>query len=342
MALQVKVDYGGERFATFLLRNVTYETLLQTIQRSCSPLAHLGQDSIRLRYKDEDGDFVNISPDDPFAFSEMLRTAKQVGDRDYKKIYIKAHEVNSPVPQKMRRLDSGGLPTSAAFSGGELEPKQLTYKALAPVATSTAQTTNLCSTVAREKSPLDLKEEELNENLTVLQVQLSTAREELNNLKQQDKQFFSLCSIRARMCTVCHVAGHTKTTCKNEPCTNISFCKVREKHPEHRANIQELQRTIKNLEQQSADEEANIKGLSNARERAKSSFFAIMRPRLRAQNLIKYASGKRLQLDRDLLALQRALNNRVPEWGVEEDWRLPQILEQFQNSQLKALMPHKE
>ena len=86
MALQVKVDYGGERFPTFLLRNVTYKTLLQTIQRNCSPLAHLGQDSIRLRYKDEDGDFVNISPDDSFAFSEMLRTAKQVGDRDYKKI----------------------------------------------------------------------------------------------------------------------------------------------------------------------------------------------------------------------------------------------------------------
>ena len=274
MALQVKVDYGGERFATFLLRNVTYETLLQTIQSNCSPLAHLGKDSIRLRYKDEDGDFLNISPDDRFAFSEMLQTAKQVGDRDYKKFYIKAHEVNSPVPQKMRRLDSPGLPTAAAFSsfsGGELEPKQLTYRALAPVATSTAKTTIPCSTVAREKSPLDMKKEELKENLTVLQVKLSTAREELNNLKQQDKQFFSLSSIRARMCTFCHVAGHTKTTCKNEPCTNISCCKVREKHPEHRANIQEIQRTIKNLEQQSADVEANIKGLRNARERAKSS-----------------------------------------------------------------------
>ena len=179
----------------------------------------------------------------------------------------------------MRRLDSGGLPTSAAFSGGELEPKQLTYRALVPVATSTAQTTSQCSTVAREKGPLDMKEEELNENLTVLQVQLSTAREELKSLKQQ---FFSLCSIRACMCTVCDVAGHTKTTSKNEPCTNISCCKIQEKHPEHRANIQELQRMIKNLEQQSADEEANIKGLRNAHERAKSSFFAIMRPRLRA------------------------------------------------------------
>ena len=90
-----------------------------------------------------------------------------------------------------------------------------------------------------------------------------------------------------------------KNTCKNEPCINISCCKVREKHPEHRAKIQELQRMIKNLEQQSTDEEANIKGLRNVGERAKSSFFAIIQPRLRAQNLIKYARGKRLQLDQD-------------------------------------------
>lgn len=76
---------------------------------------------------------------------------------------------------------------------------------------------------------------------------------------------------------------------------------------------------IKNLEKQSADEEANIKGLRNAHDWAKSAFFATMRPRLQAQNLINYASGKHLQLDRDLLALQRELNNRVPEWGVEED-----------------------
>jgi len=59
----------------------------------------------------------------------------------------------------MRRLDCGGLSTSAAFSGGKLEPKQLTYRALVPVATSKAQTTIPCSTVAREESELDLKEE---------------------------------------------------------------------------------------------------------------------------------------------------------------------------------------
>ena len=111
--------------------------------------------------------------------------------------------MNSPVQQKLRRFGCNGL--STADCGDELEPKQLTYRAFVQVATATVQTSNACSTVTREKSPLDLKEEELKENLTVLQVQLSTAREELNNLKQQEKQFSFVSSIQARtcMCTVC-------------------------------------------------------------------------------------------------------------------------------------------
>lgn len=171
----------------------------------------------------------------------MLQTAKQVGDQDYKK---STSRPTRWIPQFLKKWQGLTLVDcqllSVLLSGGELEPKQLTYKALAPVATSTAQTTSPRSTVAREESIRS--EGRTKWNLTVLQVQLSTAREELNNLKQQDQQFFLLCSIQARMCTVCHVTGHMKTTCKNEACTNISCCKVREKHPEHRANIQQLQR----------------------------------------------------------------------------------------------------
>ena len=71
--------------------------------------------------------------------------------------------------------------------------------------------------------------------------------------------------------------------------------------------VNKLQREIKSLESQAAEEEENIKRLASARERAKTSFFAVMRPRLKAQNLLKYGTGKRMQLDRDLLILQRAL-----------------------------------
>jgi len=58
--------------------------------------------------------------------------------------------------------------------------------------------------------------------------------------------------------------------------------------------VNEPQREIKSLESQAAQEEENIKSLASARERAKTSFFAVMRPRLMAQNLLKYGTGKRM------------------------------------------------
>ena len=102
--------------------------------------------------------------------------------------------------------------------------------------------------------------------------------------------------------------------------------------------VNELQREVKSLESQAAEEEENIKRLASVRERAKTSFFAVMRPRLKAQDLLKYGTGKRIQLDRDLLILQRALNNKVPDWPEGQDWKLPLIIDQFQNSQLKAMI----
>ena len=100
MAFQVKVEYRGKRFATFLLENISYDGLVSSISKNCSSLAHLDADKIRLHYCDEDGDMVNVCEADLFAFSEMLRTAKEVKDCDNKKIFIQANEIDSPCPRK--------------------------------------------------------------------------------------------------------------------------------------------------------------------------------------------------------------------------------------------------
>ena len=60
MAFQVKVEYGGQCFATFLLENESYDGLVSSIRRNCSYLAQLDADEIRLYYRDEDGDMVNV------------------------------------------------------------------------------------------------------------------------------------------------------------------------------------------------------------------------------------------------------------------------------------------
>ena len=50
--VQVKVEYGGKCFATFLLENVSYNGLVSSIRKNCSSLALPDADKIRLCYRD--------------------------------------------------------------------------------------------------------------------------------------------------------------------------------------------------------------------------------------------------------------------------------------------------
>ncbi|XP_048583884.1 uncharacterized protein LOC125563107, partial [Nematostella vectensis] len=181
-----------------LLESPNYRSLVQSRKKNCSPLAHLEPESIRIRYRDEDGDFVNISSKDQFAISDMIRAAQFVEKRIYKKIFIKAK--NSQAPRKVRRVDAPGPSTRC-----ELAPKQLTFRGgLLPTDEehSTIQPTSL----------LDCKQREMNDNLTVLKVQATTSGDELQKLQQQDREFASLSDVCGRMCNDCHAAGHTKMT----------------------------------------------------------------------------------------------------------------------------------
>jgi len=92
------------------------------------------------------------------------------------------------------------------------------------------------------------------------------------------------------------------------------------------ADIRTLQGELKELKQKYAKAKSDHDIFCASRQQAKSSFFVIMRPRLRKQNPAKYLD--RSALDRDLMILQRALRNKVP---LEEtyDWRLPSVIEEY-------------
>ena len=77
------MKYGEERFSTFLIKDVSFAKLMQAIKQNCSPLVHLPASNIRVRYRNEDSNMINLSEDpDDFAFGEMLRSAKEVKYRD--------------------------------------------------------------------------------------------------------------------------------------------------------------------------------------------------------------------------------------------------------------------
>ena len=59
----------------------------------------------------------------------MLRTAKEVKDRDYKKIFIQANKIDSPCLRKMKRVDFGMENPSTADELSCLQPKEQSFHA---------------------------------------------------------------------------------------------------------------------------------------------------------------------------------------------------------------------
>ena len=64
-------------------------------------------------------------------------------------------------------------------------------------------------------------------------------------------------------------------------------------------------------------------------------FFAVMRPRLRKQNPIKYIDKS--ALDKDLLVLKKALGNKIP-LSESRDWELPFVIELFKHSNIEVYL----
>ena len=93
---------------------------------------------------------------------------------------------------------------------------------------------------------------------------------------------------RGKVCAVCHSSGHNSAKCTQMPCNDVNVCKIKEKHPELLAEVRTFQRELKELEQKYAKAKSYHEVFNASRQRAKSSFLAIMRPRLRKQNAAKY------------------------------------------------------
>ena len=98
----------------------------------------------------------------------------------------------------------------------------------------------------------------------------------------------------------------------------------------------ELQCLVKDLEKRQQKSASDVLSFKAAREKAANSFFAVMRPRLKKQNAMKYAGTDRIVLDRDLLTLRKALCNKIPV-NENEDWKLPMIIAGYKNNMVSTL-----
>ena len=301
---------------------IKYSFSSEDIRRTCGSLRHHTSSTLRIRYKDEDGDYVNLNEDDTDNFQEMFVRASSVDEGLYRKILLRVSELDSPVVQPLdlaKRRKIQEMSTPASESEHRLDPRPL-ERSFDNAATSALNP---------KRSPLDYVKAELAENIQLKKALLSSAKEELHKATREHDALTPLSAIRSRLCGNCHKSRHTRPKCSSSPCPSHEACGLRDKHPELKQKISELQKEIKRLQQEHSDAESKLKAFCESHAKVSTSFFAVMRPRVKVRNLIK--ESDRISLDRDLRILQKGLNGKVPEFDASEDWQLPILIEQYRN-----------
>ena len=80
MKFQVKVEYGEDKFVKFYIEADVLDGIVLKYSFSHT------SSTLRIRYKDEDGDYVNLNEDDTDNFQEMFVRASSVDEGLYRKI----------------------------------------------------------------------------------------------------------------------------------------------------------------------------------------------------------------------------------------------------------------
>lgn len=85
-------------FVLFLLTWRNSLTILLWNCKNIPSLQYLTPTTIRIRFRDEEGDFVNLPVENNEMFNEMLKSGRPIEDRDYIKISLKVSELDLPLP----------------------------------------------------------------------------------------------------------------------------------------------------------------------------------------------------------------------------------------------------
>ena len=204
MKFQVKVEYGREKFVKFYVeadvvdgkvQRYSFSSLVEDIRRTCGSLRHHTSSTLRIRYKDEDGDFVNLNEDDTDNFQEMFVRASSVDEGLYRKVLLRVSELDSPVVQPTVQAKRRKLEQEMSTPARETEhiPRSLE--------------SSFANAANPERSPLDYVKAELAENVQLKKVLLSSAKEELVKATAQNEALTPLSAIRSRICGNCHESG---------------------------------------------------------------------------------------------------------------------------------------
>ena len=308
--IQVKVEYGLEKWLNFFVNvgricngEYKFSDLVDDIIQRCSALKHLNKCSIRIRYQDDENSYINLNYGDDEAFRDMWTNARSVPDREYKRIRIKATEIDSPcnisVAKPKEKTSVSGPSPSSANKQNTKKPRQLfagstncgDYVELSAERRKRTRIDSCTETfshaereiqsltiddesnVSQMKTPMDRLLNNLKTTINILSEDLEskeTALTELNNLVENA---LSQNDGTLPICGQCHLReGHTKRNCLLGACPTAKSCGLIEKHPTEKGERRKLQSEIASLRKKLNKAEDNYKMKSTAYAKISNSF----------------------------------------------------------------------
>ena len=177
-------------------------------------------------------------------------------------------------------------------------PKQLQFSSNEPQTwpaegeTAKAASNSNSTTIRKIHSPLYRRKQELVENVSFLEAQISSAEDHLAKLKGEHDLLQTVS--RGRICSHCHQSGHNWNNCRGIACDSHNKCKLKDKHPELGKSISETQKMLTVLRKNKETAKQSLEQFMLQLQRSCGNFFAVMRPRLKRLNPVKYLNHQEL------------------------------------------------
>lgn len=245
---QVKVEYRMDKFVSFFVKVCrVYEgeysliDLCTDIIQRCPSLSHLSAANLRIRYEDDEGSYINLELGDPKLFIEMWENAKEVPGREYRRVKLKACEINSPCPtvvdrgniSEKTRQDTPCPPSRRRLPVVELTSSSNYDSDFTTTSTITSNDKAAESQYNSMSTPLDRLFKNIEKEIQTVSNDIASKKTQLHRLTSEveSARIVNEDKNNILVCGQCHLReGHTKRNCTLGVCTSAKSCGMLDKH----------------------------------------------------------------------------------------------------------------
>lgn len=270
--------------------------------------------TLRMSYKDKEGDYVDLSQAN---FSKFLRTVRTSSSDEVPVVNIKVSEGTSPGHFQSPII-------SIPQSGETPARKELDFQSQTPTVTNPGSGT--CGDEVLDlftyRSPIEQSINELHDDMKELQTEVESAREYVLSMQEKYCRAPARNIGNGKQCGNCHLRlDHTARQCHIEKCVTSQQCGDVSKHPEKKSILEGANDHLKRLEKNLREKTLDLEMKQKAVDSVKNSFSQKIRGHLmnsdKEKYLLKTANGNYVPrsglVNIDTAKIEKYFQGKVPE-----------------------------